>query len=165
MLNDTASDSPVPIVDYGLFLHGGDEDKRKVAAQIDEAFRTVGFVCLVNHGIEQAKVDECFEWVSGNSTSLCLFISYRALPTPFLSTQAVPYLTSSHSNPSANSPRNSLPSLLRPSSSLLILPAAPTIADIPVFRKRRSARTSSTPMTSPSSAPSRTSKRVTSQEM
>ncbi|KAI9860488.1 MAG: hypothetical protein M1813_006147 [Trichoglossum hirsutum] len=62
MLNDTASDSPVPIVDYGLFLHGGDEDKRKVAAQIDEAFRTVGFVCLVNHGIEQAKVDECFEW-------------------------------------------------------------------------------------------------------
>ncbi|KAH0559112.1 hypothetical protein GP486_004324 [Trichoglossum hirsutum] len=62
MLNDTMSDSPVPIVDYGLFLHGDDEDKRKLAAQVDDAFRTVGFVCLVNHGIEQAKVDECFEW-------------------------------------------------------------------------------------------------------
>ncbi|KAH0541396.1 hypothetical protein FGG08_004160 [Glutinoglossum americanum] len=57
-----ADNSPVPIVDYGSFLHGSNEDKRKVAAQIDDAFRTVGFVCLVNHGIEQAKVDECFEW-------------------------------------------------------------------------------------------------------
>src|SRR5438552_1584233 len=61
---DTAGDSPVPIVDYGSFLHGLDDDKRRVAAQIDEAFRAVGFVCLVNHGIEKAKVDECFEWVS-----------------------------------------------------------------------------------------------------
>ena len=60
----TAGDSPVPTVDYGLYLHGNDSDKHKVASQIDEAFRAFGFVCLVNHGIAQSKVDECFEWAS-----------------------------------------------------------------------------------------------------
>ncbi|KAI9764595.1 MAG: hypothetical protein M1840_008324 [Geoglossum simile] len=69
---DTAADSPVPIVDYGLFLHGSPEDRQTAASQIDEAFRTAGFVFLLNHGIAQAKVDECFEWSK----------KFFALPTP-----------------------------------------------------------------------------------
>ncbi|KAI9771744.1 MAG: hypothetical protein M1839_002759 [Geoglossum umbratile] len=59
---DSPRDSPVPTVDYSLYLHGTAEDKQKIASQIDEAFRSVGFVCLLNHGLAQAKVDACFEW-------------------------------------------------------------------------------------------------------
>src|SRR5579862_3302387 len=59
----TAGDSPVPIVDYGRFLHGSAAERQHVASQIDEAFRGAGFVFLLNHGIAPAKVAQCFEWV------------------------------------------------------------------------------------------------------
>jgi non-haem dioxygenase in morphine synthesis N-terminal len=55
--------SSVPIVDFRPFLHGSREDRKAVAAQIDAAFQTFGFLYLTNHGIPQENVDECFEWV------------------------------------------------------------------------------------------------------
>lgn len=54
--------STIPIVDFGAFLNGETKEQERVAHQIDEAFRNVGFVYLKNHGIPKEKVQECFSW-------------------------------------------------------------------------------------------------------
>ncbi|KZT57844.1 flavonol synthase/flavanone 3-hydroxylase [Calocera cornea HHB12733] len=55
--------NPVPIVDFGLFLNPpSPEAKKATANSIVQAFGTVGFVYLMNHGIPQDKVDECYDW-------------------------------------------------------------------------------------------------------
>jgi len=59
----TTATLSIPLVDYGKSLHGSEAEQKEVAAQIDDAFRNVGFVYLINHGIPQERVDECFEWV------------------------------------------------------------------------------------------------------
>lgn len=55
----------VPIVDFSAYTRDQhDLDARtQVARQIDEAFRTVGFVYLRNHGVPREQVERCFEWV------------------------------------------------------------------------------------------------------
>jgi hypothetical protein len=55
--------STVPIVDFGKFLNGTQDDKREVARQIDDAFQQMGFVYLKNHTVPKEKVAECFQWV------------------------------------------------------------------------------------------------------
>jgi isopenicillin N synthase-like dioxygenase len=52
----------IPIVDFGTFLTGSQEQKEQVAKQIDDAFRDVGFVYLRNHGVSGDMVGECFAW-------------------------------------------------------------------------------------------------------
>jgi hypothetical protein len=52
----------IPVVDFGAFLQGGADDKRRVAQDIDDAFCKVGFVYLKNHGVGKEVVDECFAW-------------------------------------------------------------------------------------------------------
>jgi hypothetical protein len=51
----------VKIVDFGPFLNGA--DKQAVASALLESFRAVGFVYLVNHGLNQEKIDGMFELV------------------------------------------------------------------------------------------------------
>lgn len=58
-----SASNTVPVVDFSRFLLDSDADKRAIAREIDEAFRKVGFVYLQNHGIQEQRVDECFEWV------------------------------------------------------------------------------------------------------
>ncbi len=41
----------IPVIDVGPYLHGGDEDKRKVADQIAAACEESGFFCIVGHGV------------------------------------------------------------------------------------------------------------------
>ncbi|OCL14082.1 Clavaminate synthase-like protein [Glonium stellatum] len=62
MTTSTPTTPAIPLVDYGKYLHGSEAEQKEVAAQIDEAFRNVGFVYLTNHGVPQERVDECFEW-------------------------------------------------------------------------------------------------------
>ncbi|KAF3005067.1 hypothetical protein E8E13_009558 [Curvularia kusanoi] len=63
----------VPIVDFSVYTldqtsdqtndQTNDHDTRRaVAQQIDEAFRTVGFVYLKNHGVPKEQLKECFDW-------------------------------------------------------------------------------------------------------
>ncbi|KAH7137971.1 hypothetical protein B0J11DRAFT_545880 [Dendryphion nanum] len=52
----------IPIVDFGKFLNGTDEEKKIVGKEIDDAFRNVGFVYLKNHGVSAQEVAQCFEW-------------------------------------------------------------------------------------------------------
>lgn len=54
----------VPSIDFKPFLHGSAGDRQLIASEIDEALGSVGFIQLHNHGIEQHKVDDCFQWVS-----------------------------------------------------------------------------------------------------
>jgi isopenicillin N synthase-like dioxygenase len=63
MTETVGSSSPIPIVDFGKFLLGNSKERKEAASEIDEAFRTVGFVYLKNHGVKKQRVDECFEWV------------------------------------------------------------------------------------------------------
>lgn len=67
-----STDSPIPIVDFGKFLYGNNEEKENVAREIDSAFRDVGFVYLKNHGIAREEVDACFEWVRDHSHFSCV---------------------------------------------------------------------------------------------
>lgn len=52
----------VPSIDFKPFLHGSAGDRQLIASEIDEALGSVGFIQLHNHGIEQHKVDDCFQW-------------------------------------------------------------------------------------------------------
>ncbi|KAL6705325.1 hypothetical protein ACN47E_007135 [Coniothyrium glycines] len=52
----------IPIVDFGAFLHGDEPARKKVARDIDTAFRDVGFVYLTNHGVPKDKIEQCFAW-------------------------------------------------------------------------------------------------------
>lgn len=57
-------------VSFDRFLHGTDADKKAVAQEIYDAFSTVGFVYVKDHGIPQARVDEIFAVVrSGRFTT------------------------------------------------------------------------------------------------
>jgi isopenicillin N synthase-like dioxygenase len=53
----------IPLIDFSPFLHGSARDRAQVASSIDEAFQSRGFIYLSNHGIDQRKVDGCFELV------------------------------------------------------------------------------------------------------
>ncbi|EAU80956.2 thymine dioxygenase [Coprinopsis cinerea okayama7 len=54
------ANSLVKTIDFGDFLEGN--DSKRVASEILESFKSIGFVCLTNHGLQQEKVDKMFEW-------------------------------------------------------------------------------------------------------
>jgi isopenicillin N synthase-like dioxygenase len=54
----------IPSIDFKPFLRGSAGDRQRIASTIDEALSSVGFIRLHNHGIEQRKIDACFQWVS-----------------------------------------------------------------------------------------------------
>ena len=62
IMSDTVD---IAVVSFDKFLHGGDEAKRGVARQLYDAFSTVGWVYLKDHGIPQERVDEIFSLVRG----------------------------------------------------------------------------------------------------
>lgn len=47
-------------VSFAPFLHGNAADRQAVAQEIFEAFSTVGFVYVKDHGIAQDRVDAIF---------------------------------------------------------------------------------------------------------
>ena len=53
--------SAVKVVDFGLFLDGS--DKKGVADAILNSFKSIGFVYLINHGLDEGKIASMFEWV------------------------------------------------------------------------------------------------------
>ncbi|PSN60325.1 Clavaminate synthase-like protein [Corynespora cassiicola Philippines] len=67
------ADSPIPVIDFSLFLNGTEVQRREVAEHIDNAFQNVGFVYLKNHGVEERLVEKCFEWVWVGSRSKKFF--------------------------------------------------------------------------------------------
>lgn len=53
--------SNISVVNFGPFLDGS--DKQGVADAILESFQQIGFVYLVNHGLEKQKIEGMFETV------------------------------------------------------------------------------------------------------
>jgi isopenicillin N synthase-like dioxygenase len=53
----------IAVVSFDKFINGGDAEKRAVARKLYEAFSTVGWVYLKDHGIPQERVDEIFRLV------------------------------------------------------------------------------------------------------
>ncbi|KAF2792882.1 Clavaminate synthase-like protein [Melanomma pulvis-pyrius CBS 109.77] len=51
----------IAVVSFERFINGDDADKRAVAKELYEAFSTVGWVYLKDHGIPQTRVEEIFE--------------------------------------------------------------------------------------------------------
>lgn len=54
----------IAVVSFDKFINGDDAEKRAVAKQLYDAFSTVGWVYLKDHGIPQERVDETFALVS-----------------------------------------------------------------------------------------------------
>jgi isopenicillin N synthase-like dioxygenase len=65
----------ITIVSFDKFINGGDAERRVVAKQLYNAFSTVGWVYLKDHGIPQERVDEIFKLVR----SLGLFTEVQQL--------------------------------------------------------------------------------------
>ena len=60
-----AGEAEIAIVSFEKFINGSDTEKRAVAGQIYDAFSTVGWVYLKDHGIPQECVDGIFRLVRG----------------------------------------------------------------------------------------------------
>ncbi|RFU75572.1 flavonol synthase flavanone 3-hydroxylase [Trichoderma arundinaceum] len=54
--------SSIPMIDLGPARTGSEEDTQRVAKELYEAFRNVGFAYVKNHGVPQDVVDEAFLW-------------------------------------------------------------------------------------------------------
>jgi non-haem dioxygenase in morphine synthesis N-terminal len=52
----------IPIVDFGIFLKGGESEKNKCAKEILEGFKSSGFVYLGNAGLPKGVVPNIFSW-------------------------------------------------------------------------------------------------------
>jgi isopenicillin N synthase-like dioxygenase len=57
------------VVDFALARTGSEEDRRRVAKELHEAFKNVGFAYVKNHGVPQDVVDEAFAWVCRSQLS------------------------------------------------------------------------------------------------
>jgi isopenicillin N synthase-like dioxygenase len=51
------SDQSFPIFDLGAFEAAGDEEKRRLGAEVDEICRSTGFLAIANHGVDEAVID------------------------------------------------------------------------------------------------------------
>lgn len=66
----------IPVVSFAPFLSGNKEERQKVAQQVYDAFSTVGFIYLKDHGISQSDVEQVFQEVS-------LILHHVFSPIPF----------------------------------------------------------------------------------
>ena len=60
----------IPIVSFAPFLSGTKEEQHFVAQQVYDAFSTVGFIYLKDHGIPRSEVEAVFQEVSSVSGHL-----------------------------------------------------------------------------------------------
>ena len=70
----------IPIVSFAPFLHGSREEQNTVAQQVYDAFSTVGFIYLKDHGIAQSEVEAVFREVGHFTIFWLLIISPTLSP-------------------------------------------------------------------------------------
>jgi len=51
----------IPLIDFSPFLNGTKEDRERVASQIGDACRNVGFFYLLNHGVSSSLTERVYE--------------------------------------------------------------------------------------------------------
>ncbi|KAI0811572.1 hypothetical protein GGR55DRAFT_643707 [Xylaria sp. FL0064] len=62
---NSASNHAIPVVDLGPWWSNGlasASDRKRIAAELVEACRAVGFVYVMNHGMPEGLVEEAFAW-------------------------------------------------------------------------------------------------------
>lgn len=52
----------IPIVDFSAWSAGSPEEKQKIAKELTDAARGVGFVYIVNHGVPDDVLEQAFAW-------------------------------------------------------------------------------------------------------
>ncbi|KAM0253060.1 hypothetical protein ACHAQJ_007436 [Trichoderma viride] len=62
MANSVEQHLSIPVVDFALARTGSEEDRQRVAKELYEAFKNVGFAYVKNHGVPEDAVDEAFLW-------------------------------------------------------------------------------------------------------
>jgi len=63
MPSATTPDANLPIFDFSRFRKGDQQERKAVSKEIIQAFKTFGFVYIINHGISQEKIKDLFYWV------------------------------------------------------------------------------------------------------
>lgn len=53
----------IATIDFGAFVNGCTENRKKIALEVDEALRTKGSFYLRNHGIGHDITNAVFDWV------------------------------------------------------------------------------------------------------
>jgi isopenicillin N synthase-like dioxygenase len=51
--SNAAAGSAIPSIDLGAFLHGTAEERQTIAIHVDEICRSIGFLIIENHGVNQ----------------------------------------------------------------------------------------------------------------
>ncbi|RVX66188.1 hypothetical protein B0A52_10080 [Exophiala mesophila] len=54
----------LPVIDFSRYTAGSAEERLAVSRELVQAFKSVGFVYLLNHGIPNDMVHEAFDWMS-----------------------------------------------------------------------------------------------------
>lgn len=55
----------IPVVDLGAFLNGSDDEKQKIAAEVDDICCSIGFLTIKNHGVSKTVCDKA--WASAKA--------------------------------------------------------------------------------------------------
>ena len=63
-----AQAADIAVVSFDRFINGDDADRKAVAKEVYNAFSTVGWVYISDHGIPQSRVDEVFKLVGTSPT-------------------------------------------------------------------------------------------------
>lgn len=50
----------IPLIDLGSFVHGAVEERASISEAVGDAFHSIGFVGIVNHGIDQDLIDKFY---------------------------------------------------------------------------------------------------------
>lgn len=53
----------LPIFSFSKYQKGQPEEKLTTAKDVVDAFKTYGFVYLVDHGISDGRIQDLFDWV------------------------------------------------------------------------------------------------------
>lgn len=56
------SSSAIPIIDFSRWKIGSSEERKAIANQLVDQCRRVGFIYIVNHGVEPELLDSAFSW-------------------------------------------------------------------------------------------------------
>lgn len=51
--NTSANEPAIPSIDLGAFLNGTEEEQRFIATHVDEICKSIGFLIIENHGINE----------------------------------------------------------------------------------------------------------------